>query len=123
MIVVETRQCLVPTEQNDLREGDIITGPNKIKVYAIKNNHKRHILNPDVFKMYLHLKWENIKQVSEETLNSFKTSNLYRSIDNYRTYLLEETNEGKGIKHYLDSNPEGAFIVNKEEEEYYEESD
>lgn len=121
---------------SDLKENDLITGPDGIKVYTInKNNYKRHIFNPTVFGMYLHLKWENIKKVSQTVLDLFETSNLYRTTGKDQVYFLEEIDEikGKAIKHHLDVTPEDfsqkgydwneVFIANKKEDGYYEEGE
>ncbi|MCK4592644.1 fibronectin type III domain-containing protein, partial [Candidatus Parcubacteria bacterium] len=121
---------------SDLNENNLIIGPDGIKVYTInKNNYKRHIFNPTVFEMYLHLKWENIKKVSQTILDSFKTSDLYRTTGKNQVYFLEEIDEikGKAIKHHLDVTPEDfsqkgydwneVFIANKKEDGYYEEGE
>ncbi|MEA1936929.1 MAG: hypothetical protein U9N04_02345, partial [Patescibacteria group bacterium] len=60
---------------------------------------------------------------------SFQTSNLYRSLNDYKVYSLEEIDE-TAIKHHLNLTAEefekeydwnGVFEVNKEERDYYRE--
>ena len=82
--------------------------------------------------MYDHLRWENIIEVNKETLNSFTTSDLYKSSNDYKVYSLEEIDEVRGIaiKHHLDLTVEEfeergynwkqVFEVNGEEMEYYD---
>ena len=118
---------------SELKEGDLIRGPDGIKVYVINAfGYKRHIFNPDVFNMYSHLKWENIKEVTQQILDSFTTSNLYRAKDDYKVYLVEETNKAgkKAVKHHLNMSPSlfeqkgynwnQVFIINKTERDYYQ---
>jgi len=120
-------------ELSELSEGDLIRGPDGIKVYIINAfGYKRHIFNPAVFNMYGHLKWENIKEVDQATLDSYTTSDLYRADGDYRVYSLEEVDEAKGIavKHHLNMTPvqfkekgycwEQVFIVNQQERDYYQ---
>ena len=54
----------VPAAQaaTDIVEGDLIRGPDGIKVYIVNNTGaKRHIFNPAVFDMYEHFSWASIK--------------------------------------------------------------
>ncbi len=123
----------VVTSAENLREGDLIRGPDGIKVYIINDKgYKRHIFNPVIFNMYGHLKWGNIKEVSQVTLDLYAVSDLYRADIDPKVYSLEEVNEAAGvaIKHWLDMTPErflGAgykwqqvFTVNEKERDYYE---
>ena len=68
-----------------INEGDLIRGPDGIKVYIVNaNGFKRHIFNPEVFNMYGHLKWSNIKEVDQATLDSYTASDIYRVDTDYR---------------------------------------
>jgi len=122
--------------QEDLTEGDIIRAIGDYRVYIINEHHyKRHIFNPDIFNMYDHLKWENIKDVTQATLDSFTTSDLYRATEDFRIYSLEEVDEAQGIaiKHHLNMTAqqfiakgykwEQVFVVNPEERDYYQTGD
>ena len=70
--------------QTQLRDGDIVRVPNTYDVYILKmingKQFKRLILNPQIFDSYGHLRWENIKDITQQTLNSFTTSNLVREV-------------------------------------------
>ncbi len=120
----------------DLTEGDIIRAIGDYRVYIINEHHyKRHIFNPYIFNMYDHLKWENIKDVTQATLDSFTTSDLYRAAGDPKIYSLEEVNEAQGIaiKHHLNMTAqqfitkgykwEQVFVVNPEERDYYQTGD
>lgn len=111
--------------------GDVIRAssldpPDGWAVYVVnKFGFKRHIFNPDVFNMYGHLKWANVKEVSPSFLNGFTASKLYRTQGDSRVFSLD-TN---GIKHWLNMTPSeftargenwnAAFIINSEEDTYY----
>lgn len=46
------------------------------------------ILSPLVFKSYGHLKWENLKIISTEEIDSFITSNLVQVSGEAEIYML-----------------------------------
>jgi len=124
------------TSAEDLNEGNVIRGPDGIKVYIInEHGYKRHIFNPTVFNMYGHIGWESIKEVSQTTLDLYVTSDLYRADVDPKVYSLEEVDEAAGvaIKRWLDMTPEKflelgykwqqVFIVNETERDYYQTGD
>lgn len=109
-----------------LTEGDIIRGPDGIKVYIINDKgYKRHIFNPEVFNMYGHLKWENIKAVDQATLDSYTTSDLYRADGDQKVYQTADD----GVKKWFDMTGDQfiasgytfnqVFIVNPRERDFY----
>ena len=109
-----------------LNEGDIIRGPDGIKVYIINNNgYKRHIFNPEVFNMYGHLKWSNIKAVDQATLDSYTTSDLYRADGDQKVYQTADD----GVKRWFNMTGEQfvasgytfnqVFVVNPKERDFY----
>ncbi len=121
-----------------LNEGDLIRGPDGIKVYIINDKAhgsyagwKRHIFNPQVFNMYQHFSWNSIKSVDQATLDSYETSDLYRAVDDTKVYKLEEIDEASSsaVKHWLNMTPEEfvangyswdqVFIVNSTERDFY----
>lgn len=116
-----------------IQEGSLIRGPDKIKVYIVNaHGFRRHIFNPAVFGMYKHFTWESIKDVSQEVMNSYTTSDVYRADVDPKVYSLEEVDEAKGkaIKHHLEMtaaqfvakgyNWNQVFVVNAQERDYYE---
>lgn len=75
----------VAVAQTAIVDGDLIQATGDFDVYIVKlvngKKFKRLILNPDIFNQYGHLKWENIKQVSQATLDEYTTSTLVRALD------------------------------------------
>ncbi len=116
-----------------LKDGDIISGPDRVKVYIVnKYGYKRHIFNPKVFDMYGHLKWENIKYVSEDVLNFFETSSFYRTEGQSKVFFLKK-NGDSAEKRWVNVSGEDfvklgfdfkqVFLINKQEENYYKEGE
>ena len=131
---LQTSGVASATIEGGLTEGDLIRGPDGIKVYIVNGNgFKRHIFNPAVFGMYQHFKWGGIKSVSQDVLDSFITSDIYRSLNDYKVYSLLEVNEAQGLaqKQWFDITAqqfiarfyqwEQVFIVNDQERDYYQE--
>jgi hypothetical protein len=119
-----------------VNEGDLIRGPDGIKVYIVNDKgYKRHIFNPAVFDMYGHFSWDSIKDVSQDVLDSYTSSDMYRADGDAKVYSLEEVDEASGnaIKHWLDMTAaefvaegyswDGVFIVNAVEKDYYSTGD
>ena len=116
-------------DPSELQEGDLIRGPDGIKVYIINEyDYKRHIYNPDIFNLYGHLKWENIKAVSQDTLDSYQTSALFSPASSDSIYYLNETSVG-ALKRLLinenvfagyDNKYNAVFNVMSEELDMYE---
>jgi hypothetical protein len=75
-----------------INEGDIVKTINNPDVYIIKykggKQYKRLILSPSVFKSYQHLKWENIKVISQTQLDGYITSNLVQVAGDKNLYEL-----------------------------------
>ena len=95
---------------SSLVDGDLITTSNNPDIYIVKIGngfkYKRLILNPSIFESYGHLEWSNVKTVSQETLNSFISSQLVRevnpdgSIVDGRIFMLFP-NGDSGIKRHI----------------------
>ena len=119
-------------EEASLPEGTLIRAKGDYKVYIIQPPYKRHIFNPAVFEMYQHFDWNSIQEVEPEVVDSYVTSDLYRALNDYKIYFLEEIDEVNGIaiKHHLNMPAEQftgrgyrwqqVFIVNDEERDYYQ---
>lgn len=64
----------------DIIDGDLIRVSGTFDIYIVKiigaKKFKRLILNPDIFNFYGHLKWGNIKDVDQVTVDGFVLSNL-----------------------------------------------
>ena len=82
--------------------------------------------------MYQHFSWNSIREVNQTTLDSYVTSDFYRTLTNPAVYQLEEINETQGtaIKHHLNITSQQftqkgyvsqqIFTINQEEVDYYE---
>jgi len=86
-------------------DGDLIRVQGGIDVYIVKivsgKDFKRLILNPEIFNQYGHLKWENIKTVSQKELDEYTTSDLVRAVGDdkiYKLYPNGDTGEKRWIK-------------------------
>ncbi len=79
-------------ETTVILDGDLIRAINGFDVYIVKlvgaKKFKRLILNPDIFNQYKHLKWENVKEVSQEILDQYTTSDLVRALGDIKVYKL-----------------------------------
>lgn len=75
-----------------LSEGDIVKTIDSPDVYIIKyknsKQYKRLILSPSVFNSYQHLKWENIKTVSQTQMDKYTTSSLVQVAGDNNIYEL-----------------------------------
>ena len=112
-------------------EGALIRATNGIDIYIVKyvgsKKFKRLILSPSVFNNYGHLKWEDVMDVSQATLNSFTTSELVRAVDDdkiYRLYAQGDTGQKRMIKNNsvltrLGLDPDSVYEINKFDRESY----
>jgi len=78
-----------------LSDGDTVKSADNPDVYIVTmsphgsyQGWKRLILNPEVFNLYGHLSWSNIKTVNQDTLNAYQTSNLVRGENDPKVYVL-----------------------------------
>jgi len=92
-------------------EGDMIKTADNPDIYIAKyvgsKQFKRLILSPSVFNSYGHLKWENVKTVSQATLDQFTVSTLVRAEGDPKVYNLYPTpNSDIGGKHWVNMTAE-----------------
>lgn len=63
-----------------IADGDLVTTADSFDIYIVKlvgaKKFTRLILNPDIFNSYGHLKWENVKTVSQSTISAYTLSEL-----------------------------------------------
>jgi len=89
-VITYERSADVPS--SNLKDGDIVKTANNPDVYIIKlkNNkqYKRLILSPSVFKSYGHLKWNNLKIISQAEMDSYVTSSLVKETKDSIIYEL-----------------------------------
>lgn len=84
-------------EISDIKDGDLIRAIDGFDVWIVKyvngKKFKRLILNPEVFNMYGHLRWEDIKDVDSSIVDSFIESTLVRAVGDSRVYKLYPTGD------------------------------
>jgi len=119
-------------------DGDLIRVENSVDVYIVKlipstssgqvaKQFKRLILNPEIFNQYGHLKWENIKTVTQSEADSFIISDLVRATGDdkaYKLYPNGDTGEKKWIKTFDDFtgfkyNWDSIYEINNFERDFY----
>ncbi len=99
-----------------LYDGDLIKSPNSSDVYIVKyiNNKwfKRLILNPQIFNSYNHLSWDNIRLVSQSTVDRHTNSHLVmevysngQPVNGMVYYLRSLPGSDIGIKHHVNMSP------------------
>lgn len=92
--------------QTIINDGDLIKTATHENVYIVKivggKKFKRLILNPDIFNQYSHLKWENIKVVSESIFGQYQLSYLVREIIGTQIFKLFP-DEDTGTKRWLNT--------------------
>lgn len=73
-------------------EGALIKTASNPDIFIVKyvgnKKFKRLVLSPSVFNNYGHLRWEDVMDVSQSTLNSFTTSELVRVVGDDKIYRL-----------------------------------
>jgi nitrous oxidase accessory protein NosD len=115
----------------DIIDGDLIRAEGDMDVYIVKimgdKKFKRLILNPAIFNQYGHLKWENVKDVSQEIVNQYITSDLIRVVGDdkvYKLYSAGDIGEKRWIKtadDFLDLayDWDAIYEINNFERDYY----
>ena len=119
-----------------LKEGDLVSAlfSDDPDVYIInEQGYKRLFLNAEIFNFYGHLGgFFNVKLVSEETLDAFPTSGLFRNCEDNdsRVYGVEIEGEDIGKLRWLNASATSTlsedptffnkvFCVNKKEFNWY----
>jgi hypothetical protein len=95
-------------------------------VYIIKykndKQYKRLILSPQVFKSYGHLKWSNLKIISQGQLDTFITSNLVKETKDNIIYELFPKGD-RGERRPLDTtkpyDPDSVYEINSTDRNSY----
>ena len=76
----EAEVALVDETGAAIVDGDLITTAISFDIYIVKliggKKFKRLILNPDIFNSYGHLKWGNVKTVSQQVQDAYTLSEL-----------------------------------------------
>jgi hypothetical protein len=105
-------ELIGPIHAATIIDGDLIRAQGGVDVYIVKiigpssssgqvKQFKRLILNPEIFNQYGHLKWENIKEVTQSEFEQYTVSDLVRAVSDdkvYKLYPNGDTGEKKWIK-------------------------
>jgi hypothetical protein len=90
--------------QTIIVDGDLVKTSDNPDVYIVKlvgaEKFKRLILNPEIFNQYGHLKWENIKEISQTEIEQYIVSDLVRSVGDERVYKLYPQHQEVGVGVY-----------------------
>ena len=74
-------------DEEDNNEGAVIQTTNSPDVYIVVNGKKRHIPSPWAFEQ-LKLKWQQIKKVSQQILDSFPDDDLLQAAGKPEVYII-----------------------------------
>jgi hypothetical protein len=101
---------------------------SSLDVYIVKTvgtkKFKRLVLNPNIFASYGHLKWENLKTVTQAEIDGYTTSSLVRVDGDSKVYALTPVTGGDtGAKSWVDvtaaqfideadSDPDSIYTIN-----------
>ena len=97
----DTPQESVPTMtvlNTDIKEGALIRAQGDTRVYITKGSYKRWIQSVEIMNMYGHLRWEDIIEVSQDTLNKYVNSNVVRFANDPSVYSVTSNNTKQWIK-------------------------
>jgi len=108
----EVAVSLVDISGKAIVDGDLIKTAQSFDIYIVKligsKKFKRLILNPDIFNSYRHLKWENVKTVSQAVQDAYTLSELVievnedGSVFDPKVYRVSSAlNSDVGIKQWL----------------------
>lgn len=101
---------------------------SSLDVYIVKTvgtkKFKRLVLNPNIFASYGHLKWSNLKTVSQAEIDAYTTSSLVRVDGNDKVYAITPVVGGDtGAKSWINvtaaqflslsqSDPDSIYTIN-----------
>jgi len=110
-----------------LNDGDIVKTADNFDVYIIKLKngklYKRLILSPSVFNSYQHLKWGNIKVISQAQMDQYITSSLVKETTDTIIYTLTaygDTGERKAFDVSSSYDADSVYEINAVDRDSYE---
>jgi len=109
-----------------IKDGSMIRIRGGIDVYIVKIKNgkafKRIILSPQVFKSYGHLRWRDIIEVDQPTLDSYITSNYVFVAGEGKIWKLDplgDTGQKCDITESTEIDPDGVYEINAVDKESY----
>lgn len=111
---------------NSIKDGAMIRTKGDIDVYIIKykgcKKFKRIILSPSVFRSYGHLKWKDIVDVDQTTLDSYTTSNHVSVAGDGRIWMLTpmgDTGKKTDVSSASDYDKDSVYEINATDRDSY----
>src|SRR3990167_8492631 len=81
----ELPQSITSLDLN-IPDGALIRAQGDMRVFTTKGNYKRWIQSAEIMDMYGHLRWEDIIEVSQNTLDEYTNSNVVRFANDPKVY-------------------------------------
>lgn len=110
---------------SDIPGGSLIQMANDYKIYIVKGNYKRHIINGRIFDFYGHLNWNAVKEANQSQINIYQNSSLVQSEGDYKVYEIN----GDGTRHWINMAAgqfqktgrkwEMIYLINQKELDFY----
>ncbi len=86
--------------------GTLIRAQGDTNIYIVQGAYKRHIVSPKVFRMYGHLSFDKVVEVSPEVRDYYVTSTLIRTPDDKRVFEIRDGS----VKRWINMTP-AQFIA------------
>ena len=93
----ELPQSITSLDLN-IPDGALIRAQGDMRVFTTKGNYKRWIQSAEIMDMYGHLRWEDIIEVSQNTLDEYLISNAVRFAGDPKVYVIDSNNRKTWIK-------------------------
>jgi len=138
-----TETTMEETSSTALTDGDLVRSPNaagdaQYDIYIVKlvgnKKFRRLILSPHVFESYGHLKWENVKTITQATMEMYTISDIVRcqdsdyGVDDPKVYKLTADGD-TGAKQHMNMTAaqfegkgydwDSIYIINKTDRDAY----
>ncbi len=108
------------------QEGSLIRAKGTSAVYIVKGKYRRHISDAKIFKMYGHLGFAGVAEISGDELNLYRESKLIRADGDLKVYEISSGKTKKWLNitaeeflsrgYFFDS----VYIVNEKEFDFYQ---
>lgn len=100
--VFEQVKTPMSTSTDSVPDGSLIRARGDDRVYITKGKYKRWIQSAEIINMYGHLQWEDVIEISTDTLNNYLDSNVVKFAGDKKVYQLS----GIGIKTWIQTEQE-----------------
>ena len=93
----ELPQSMTSLDLN-IPDGALIRAQGDTRVFITKGNYKRWIQSAEIMDMYGHLRWEDIIEVSQDTLDKYTNSNVVRFANDPKVYSTTSNNTKQWVR-------------------------